>query len=45
MIGLKKAIVAGVAVLFLVTIPPASGGDKVRGRIQEYERARRLLVV
>jgi hypothetical protein len=49
MSGLGKAIVVGVAVLGFVSLPPASGGDKnadkVRGRIQEYERARRLLVV
>jgi hypothetical protein len=45
--GLWKAIVVAVAVMSFVS--PTSGGDKdsdkVRGRIQEYERARRLLVV
>ena len=49
MAGLWKAIVIGLAASFLVTLQPASGADKtsekVRGRIQEYERARRLLVV
>jgi hypothetical protein len=47
--GLWKAIVVGVALLGFVSPTPASGGDKtsekVRGRIQEYERARRMLVV
>jgi hypothetical protein len=46
---LGKAIVVGVTVLGCGSLPIASGGDKiadkVRGRIQEYERARRLLVV
>lgn len=49
MIGLRQAIAAGIAALFLITLPPASGGDKgsgkVRGRNQESERSRRLLVV
>jgi hypothetical protein len=49
MSGLGKAIMVGVAVLGFVSLPPASGADKisekVRGRLQEYERARRLLVV
>jgi hypothetical protein len=49
MSGLWKAIVVGIAVLGFVSLPSASGGDKtsdkVRGRVQEYERSRRLLVV
>jgi hypothetical protein len=48
MSGFAKAIVV-VAVTLPVPVPPASGGDrtseKVRGRIQEYERARGLLVL
>ena len=47
--GLWKVIVVGFAASLLVAFPPASGGEKtsekVRGRVQEYERARRLLVV
>ena len=49
MIGLGKTIVVGVALLIFVPVPSATGGDKlpekVRGRIQDYERARRLLVI
>jgi hypothetical protein len=49
MSGLWKAIVVGFAVVGFVSVPTASGGDKtsdkVRGRVQEYERSRRLLVV
>jgi hypothetical protein len=49
MIGLMKSVVVGITVLGVVSLLPASGGDrtshKVRGRVQEYERARRLIVV
>jgi hypothetical protein len=49
MIRLIRSVVVGIAVLGVVSLLPASEGnkssDKVRGRIQEYERARRMLVV
>jgi hypothetical protein len=49
MIRLIRSVIVGVAVLAFVSLSPASGGDKssdkVRGRVQEYERARRMLVV
>jgi hypothetical protein len=49
LVRLIKSVVVGVAVLGFVSLPTTAGGDrssdKVRGRVQEYERARRLLVV
>jgi hypothetical protein len=49
MFKLMKSVGGGVAVLGFVSLQPTSGEDKsshkVRGRVQEYERATRLLVV